>query len=799
MSRHHFSIAKRAICFSLAVLHLATTQAQTTQNVNHLASPIFQTSGMEFYSPRDFYTGNMDSLVLSYIPENKVLSAQNHKQSRLLMNFLLGEGVSMGFGTNPNRDSFFDLYGTLSVDVELAYPPPQFGETLESEGGKRYFPDHDATHLWALRGVGPRLSEISTPERRKKAIHEWAKILMDVEGLATAYNSAYQVREYWNFRFRQEGHSEEEIRRFEEANRAVLSIGKWNYESYMDVVLTNVRGQLKEQYNLLKDNITYEQMLKARAAGVPELFPPLSERFSPKMEEMFFKYAFAPLFSLASLYRPINGYHALMKGTIQLLEYYYSPYYVRWADMFKIGEDLETAKRKVEERIALFKKDQIFEDVPVPAKGRFETQQLRNVLTQQGRKLIELQELAKVDSTVITQKDIQDIDSWLKTLQKFNEELLSLKERNASVEPEQVSEYQKRYIQITDALETRFPVAKYIPSRLRLGYASYENFWRDPFAVVLDREVVLTKFVSAKGIWKEALKARFEALRTQNPETVDMAMDPYVKIQLEQQLAYVFNKTRSQIVKSGVNEARDIQSRIKKMKELVATQFTNFDMQMKEYQHLDWAERVEVIRAAETVQNRLNQLINRLQVLSIEAPSAELLEVEAEIKKLSRQSLIRMQKIITALDLSALRASKSSLFDASISHMLTWVVESLGTPFKWHQVKTFDPNLKTFYKFHLAKLKKLTSTQNSQIFTNWWKEVRKSNKATTVCSSVTLRCMDRNFLDEIARIDLVDRDGSKTPQGMIKKYEPIKSRVFDLMDERDNIRANRTCRKVISP
>lgn len=320
-------------------------------------TPLFKTPGMTFFSPQEFYTGKLNPYILSEMPEMTPLMADNHKQTNGLMNFLMGEGVSMGFGVNPNRDSYFDLYGTVSVDVEMDFPAAQFGETPESEGGKRYFPDHDATHLWAVRGVGPRLKDL---ENREQAINEWVKVLMDAEALATAYNSAYQVRDYWNWRYRQSRQATpSQIAEFEAVNKGVMSSGNWNYGSYLDVVLTNVRGQVLKQYNLLKNNIDYNTFMRARAAGVPELVPPLSDRIGAKGEKYFMKYAFAPLFAITSYLRPKSGYTVLIKATRKLLEYYYSDFYIRWSDKFEIGEDIQTAKNNLDKRLQLFAQDKI--------------------------------------------------------------------------------------------------------------------------------------------------------------------------------------------------------------------------------------------------------------------------------------------------------------------------------------------------------------------------------------------------------------------------------------------------------
>lgn len=755
---------------------------------------LYKTPGMKFYSPQDFYSGALDNFVLDEIPENKVLSSENNAESKKLMTFLQGEGVAMGFGINPNRDSYFDLYGTVSVDVELAFPSPQFGQTLESEGGKRYFPDHDATHLWALRGVGPRLKDL---KNRKEAINKWAKILMDAEALATAYSSAYQVREYWNWRFRQSGATTEEIQKFEAQNRGVMSLGKFTYRSYMDLVLSNVRGDVLGQYRLLRDNVSHEGYKEAERAQVPALFPPLSERIGERGEKFFFKYMLAPVAAITSYFRPKSGYFALMKGTKQLLEYYYSPSYVKWAEMFQIGEDLETATKNLEARMELFKNGNVFGDVKTPAPGRFEAQSMRNLITQQGRKLIELKELGAKDSKILTATDIADIDAELAKLVAENNRLIAAKEANTPFSPAALQDLRRDYLETNRRLEQRFPIETYIPSKYRLGYASYKDFWADPYAVVIEKEIVLSKFLSAKGVWKEALKLRIQAM-TQNKK-VDVPLEkPDLVGQLEKQLSFVYNFYRSEQTKGPFVKKYNADLRIQKFSETMKLHIEQFSEQVKEYQHLSWDERLEILEAAEKLDKKIETRVAALKValadkrlvIRSEEANLELYRIDTELRHMSEKALTDMTKLLISLDYSALRALKSGVTSAAISAMMNKIVEGLGEAFNFGDIKTFDTNYKWIYKKHLKNLQAAgeaasanSLAQNARSFL-FASHLLKG--PTPTCSALTHQCLDVKFLEKVLETDM-----TRSGQGQAR-FNPIKEKMFDLLDDREQMIKN-TC------
>ncbi len=761
---------------------------QTRLEQSPLSSPLFKTPGMTFFSPHSFYSGQMNSIVQSQIPEMDALSIYTHKQTEALTRFLMGEGISMGFGVNPNRDSYFDLYGTVSVDVEMDYPAAQFGETKESEGGKRYFPDHDATHLWTLRGVGPRLKDLKDKD---KMINQWALILMDAEGLSTAYNSAYQVKDYWNWRMRQSGASAQDIQNFEKFNKGVMSIGNWNYESYMDIVLANVRGDMKHQFNSIKANVSYETVNRTRTAKLPDLFPPLYEKIGHKGEEYFFKYAFAPLFAITSYLRPKSGYLTLMKSTKELLNYYYSDFYVRWADMFEVGEDIEKAKKNLAERIELFKKDQIFHDVGPIAEGRFESQRIRVLITQVGRKLIELQELNKKDPTILSKIDLKFIDDTLLNLVQKNKELLRAKERNTAFSVSQIKSLTDYYLKAVSAIDMRLPVDRVIPSKYRLGYATYTNFWSDPFAVVLDRKIVLSKFVSAKSVWRKSLQLRYESLKkgdSYNVNAVDLKVQPELVAQLENQLSHVYNLNRS----SSVNLDASTEN-LKKLTDVLNIQFENFRLQIAEYQHLTWEQRIEILESADELKSRLLQKINELSDSTKRAKSDATkrisYELESQIQKTIESSLYEMTRLLQKLDYSALRSMKVNFIEGLASHLMHMTVEGFGESLKLSNLKNVDFNYTFLYKKHLNQLKSLTvSLEKPDPNLTIWSTARraislKPNQA--VCLVLSKRCIDPRFIEKVANVDLIDK---KENHGPLRSYNPINEAMDKLIPKTDALR-----------
>lgn len=621
---------------------------------------LVDSGGMFFYSPNQFYWGELDGYIKKNMGEVEVLNARVHDKSARIMNFLQGEGTMMGFGVNPNRENFFDLYGFTSVDVELAFPAPQYGMTRESEGGKRYFPDHDAMHLWALRGVGSRVQDLKNKEA---IIGRWVKVLMDAEGLATAYNSAYQVREYWSWRMRQSGATEEQIKQFDSQNRGVLSIGNWNYESFMDAVLTNVRGQPFKQNELLKRNITWEQYKAAKDAGVPLLID-LESKLGKKGEEMFIKHAFAPVFSAASFFRFKSGYIDLMKGTRALMGYYYTPHYVRWATEFNIGEDIDTAEKKLAERIEMFKKGQVLGDIEAPQRGQYEVQRVRQFITQMGRKLIELQELG-TSKGLFNERDVQDSNAMIEELKKINNQLLKEKEAKTSYTDSQIQTVESLYKRLVAQVNMRFPIDRYIPQKHRLGYAYYKNFWSDPYAIVLDRPVVLNKFVSTKGIFKRALDQRLQALKAemkgQEAVTIDTTVKPVLVAQLEEQAAARYNTMRKgEVVAEGQKfEDNYYLNRVEIFRRNLAQQAINFIEQVKEYDHITQEERLQLIELAEyfgdTLNKKLLEFKERYRTRFIEMSRDSehkvwLWEAEADIKWATERSQVAMIDILDRLD-----------------------------------------------------------------------------------------------------------------------------------------------------
>jgi hypothetical protein len=691
-----------ALSTSLAFQSTVFAQSQDLSGRQILPAPdkILDSGGMFFYSPEQFYMGELDVYVREHMPEVEALNGNKDKKTFQLMQFLMGEGTLMGFGVNPNRENFFDLYGQISVDVELDFPSPQYGETRESEGGKRYFPDHDAMHLWALRGVGPRTKDLGN---RDKIINRWVKVLMDAEALATAYNSAYQVKTYWNWRMRNSGATPEQIAKFEEMNKGVLSNGSWDYQSFMDAVLTNVRGEPFKQNKLLKRHMTWESYKAAKEAGIPELVnlqeevakrlvkftsPETANKLGAQFEEFFVKYLFGPVFSGFSFFRYKSGYLDLIKGTKSLMGYYYSPHYVRWATEFNIGEDIDTAEKKLAERIELFRQGKILDDVQTPKRGQYEVQRIRQLVTQMGRKLIELQDLAQNDPSLMNQADRRDSQALLERLKVINTQLNSDKERGTSYSDSQIKMVENMYRSLVSEANRRFPIDKYIPSKHRLGYAIYENFWADPYAIVLDRPIVLNKFVSTKGIWKRALQQRLSQMQAEmrgsTADLINTTTKPILADQLEEQAAARYNKMRKGAVaaEGQIFEDNYYLNRLEIFRRNLAQQSINFIEQVKEYQHISQDERVAMIEVAEdfseVIDSKLKEFKNRYKRRFIEmstdgADKVWLWDAEADVKWATEKSQVAMIEILDALD-QGKKASKVKM-KLSVIQKLTDMVK----------------------------------------------------------------------------------------------------------------------------
>lgn len=399
------------------------------------------------------------------------------------------------------------------------------------------------------------------------------------------------------------------------------------------------------------------------------------------------------------------------------------------------------------------------------------------MITQLGRKLIELQELGKLDSSILNAQDYQDINQFLDELVTKNKMLLAWKKQNREVTSAELDQLTQFYTGITTSLSNRFPVKKYIPDKYRLGYATYTNFWQDPFAIILDRQIVLSKFVSTKSVWNQSLKLRYETLKrgdTYSANEVDLQTQPTLVSQLEKQLSHTYNLNRSK--EAILNET----ATLNRLVEMLEIQFQNFETQVREYSHIPWADRVELISISQALKKTLLAKVSELQTSSKVQKNFEL---EARVHATVRESLYQMVRILQKLDYSALRAAKSEILPSIGSHLMSLVVDSLGETFQIANIKMFDKNLPGLYKVNAAKLKILEQGLQTSETPRLWKKlstiVQKYGNNIGVCSAITKKCLDNDFVQQMVSYDLVDK--SIGNQDQLKVYNPINEQMLTLV------------------
>ena len=180
-------------------------------------SAMTETAGMQFFKPSDIFSGQIS---FSEIPELADLNSQNIEELKKMAWILESRGIAIGLGDSPTRDSYFDLYNTVSIDIGLKEPGAEFSvpqESREAEMGKWHFGTHDTWHTVYI--PGPRLSDISSLSQKRISKKRMVDHLLLVESYATTLSASRHAKWYWNWRNAKSKLNEQES--FEQYNKGL--------------------------------------------------------------------------------------------------------------------------------------------------------------------------------------------------------------------------------------------------------------------------------------------------------------------------------------------------------------------------------------------------------------------------------------------------------------------------------------------------------------------------------------------------------------------------------------------------
>jgi hypothetical protein len=531
----------------LSILICISANAVYAQEYKKQDWDIGRSQGITLFHPDEILSGKIRFAELPEIEHfNTVGNEEHNSDITKITNFLKHNGIALGLGVNPNRDSFFDLYSP-NVDILLQEPSAQFGYTEASEVGKMHFLTHDSVHLYSGSPALTRadLKDPNIKDRLQKA-------LMRTEALASAWTAARYIKWYWNWRDKNNQNNEQRSE-YQKYNNGIASYSNTaKQREIMEMMEAYMSGKIGEMFKLYSKNINYDTYIKAKEAGVPMMFPDLQKNIGGLGEKLVVKYVLPLLFPLHHMYDPKFGYVNLIKYAAVQSELYLSEWYVEWTDLYKIGKSISEIEQDIERKINDFKNDNFFSDVGPPAEGVFEMMAIRNNVINLGRKLIELKHLErqrqKSNRPVLSEEDWKAINSIEQNLLFLNEKALSLRAANRKIDTSEVLYFKTRFEYLLSIANKALSVDRIIPIQDRLAHADYSLFWNDPFAVVLKRPEDLTKFLSARGIWRTALQQRVDRLKAEargkELQSVDLNVKPVLAGDLEKQIAFRYNENR---------------------------------------------------------------------------------------------------------------------------------------------------------------------------------------------------------------------------------------------------------------
>ncbi|MFN8789831.1 MAG: hypothetical protein ACK5Y2_00065 [Bdellovibrionales bacterium] len=561
---------------------------------------------MKFFKPEMMYSGQLN---FAEIPEASRINTETKgeigSQMQSILDFMKWNGIALGLGINSNRDSFFDLYAPF-VDILLDEPAAVFGSTRESEVGKMHFLTHDSVHLY-MGMPGPRLQDLKNRDGSKERLK---KILMRIEALASVWTSINHIKWYWQWRRENQGLPVTE--EFQKYNQGLRYIGNFTDSDYTNLVEAYMSGRAWEMKKIFSKVIDFGVFEKARQAGVPMLFPDFRPKLTPTGEKFLIQHLFPFVLPYVHMTDSKFGYINLWKYADIQADFYLSPWYVRWADTFQIGETLDSLEKSLERKSQDLKQGRLFTDARAPREGQFELAYLRNHVAQFGRKLIEFETLAEMKGIALTENHKVVLGQLLKSTVSLNTEVLNLLQSQSRIDQNFISLRTQAFRGLRSAAAKELPIHQIIPSHQRLPHADYTNFWHDSFAVLMARPEGLTKFLSAKGIWEVARQQRLERLKAiskgQQPRPIDFSSPPELVADLERQLAGRYNLRRSaQVLAEQFLHENYYVNRLLNYQAAVRAQVQQvFEPQVYEFSQLGDDEKKEITRIGKYLLGQLD-------------------------------------------------------------------------------------------------------------------------------------------------------------------------------------------------
>src|SRR6185312_11132075 len=393
--------------------------------------------------------------------------------------------------------------------------------------------------------------KISDLKNRAEAKKRLTADLMKLEAIGSVWTAMNHVRWYWDWRETKDM-TPAQAEQFRKYNKGLSSLGEFNHQDMMDLLDAYMSGKLGEMTKLYVKNIDLDTYLAAKDAGVPMLFPDFKEKLGAGAERLVVKYGLPILMPLFHMYDKKFGYVNLVKYASMQADFYMSDWYVEWTDRFQVGQSLDVLENNIQQKMNDFKNQKFFSDVPEVKSGVFDVMYMRNAVAQFGRKLIELRyfenERIKQGRPQLSSQDLAELSQLEARALQINNQALQWRSENREISTQEIQQYRNLATGLFEEAQAKLPVERVIPLRDRLGHADYSNFWFDSFAVVLPRPEGLTKFLSARGLWKEALKQRMERKQLEAKgkvyQGVDLETKPIVVGDLEKQLAAQYNDNR---------------------------------------------------------------------------------------------------------------------------------------------------------------------------------------------------------------------------------------------------------------
>lgn len=659
-----FQHGYKQYCAVALSIVLTLAQQSSFASTNDQPWNITKTAGMMFFNPDDVLDG---TIRFNELPEvaniNRNGSSDMNYQIGKLADFLKYNGIPLGLGVNSNRDSFFDLYAPY-VDILLDEPAARFGKTPESEVGKMHFLTHDSLHLYA-GSPGLKITDLKNRAETKKRL---TADLMKLEAIGSVWTAMNHVRWYWHWR-EANGMTDAEKEQFQKYNKGLSSMGEFNHQDMMDILDAYMSGKIGKMMKLYVKNIDLDTYLQAKEAGVPMLFPDFKEKLGASGERLVVKYGLPILMPLFHMYDKKFGYVNLIKYASMQADFYMSDWYVEWTDHFQVGQSLDVLEGNIQQKMMDFKNQKFFSDVPEVHHGVFDVMYMRNAVAQFGRKLIELRylenERIKQGRPQLSPNDLTELARLEALALQVNNEALKMRAENREISADEILQYREKATDLFQEAEAKLPVDHILPLRDRLAHADYSNFWSDSFSVIIARPESLTKFLSARGIWKEALKQRMEKRELEAKGKTYVAPDleskPILVGDLEVQLAAEYNQNkRGNRVEDVTDQAHFYTNRLETFRKALNAQVLRvFIPQLKEFSNLSPELKDRLANSAEnfarTMDARLRQFRDDYQRRFIEYDrneevKARLVVGEGNIKWAAERSLYAMMDILETLE-----------------------------------------------------------------------------------------------------------------------------------------------------